>query len=363
MEQEPKLTLKQLNAKYQREYKARQKASNPEEYRQKHKKEMAEYRRKRNIAEASLNNKPSEPPKTIQLQPIDQVLPIKKKKQDKKKGRKIEEGIVPLFKKNNKHLSQSSIDDYIGKLNIINQLITDKPLDRIAKEQLIKLLEHKDFYKSVIEVNLKYLKNINEVITKLRTKYQNDSTFRNYINVLAVVLGRLPTHKAEYQQVAQINIDISKAYNEERDKHELKEEDNDKLIPSFEEKDIEENMKKVPNLYEKVIYALNMYLTRRLEIRSLVLATKEDNKDDNFLIVDKNNKPQKAIFNDFKTKGSVGAEIEEIPEQIKGLIKEYLDTTKIELGQYVLGQVKERRMVVAEGNFSSKVKSIFKKIY
>ena len=360
-----KLTLAQQNALHQRTFKAKQKAENPEEYRKQKTEEMRIYRQKRKEREASIapkTIKAPEPPKEVQLKPVKDLLPPKKKRGEKK-SKKIEEGVVPLYKKTNKHLSQSSIEDYISKLNTIHKLMTDKTLDSGSKGQLIKLLEHKEFYKSLIEVHLKYLKNINEVITKLRAQYQNDNTFRNYINVLAVVLGRLPTHKAEYQQTAQLNIELTKAYNEERNKNELKPEDEDKLIPSFDSKDIEENMQKLPNLYEKVVYSLNMYLTRRLEIRSLVLATKEENKEDNFLIVDKQNEPIKAIFNDYKTKGSRGSEEEVIPEQIKELIKDYLTTSKIKMGHYVLGQNKDRRMLVSEGNFSLKVKTIFKKIY
>lgn len=292
------------------------------------------------------------PQKTIELKPI-------------KKGRakKQETDIIPLHIKNpNAKLGQSSIDGYISKLNIINQLITSKPLDQPTKTQLIKMLEGKDFYQSVIEINMKYLKDINNVIKKLREEYQVDNTFRTYVNVLSVLLGRLKNYNKEYQQVAKLNIELVKGYNETRNENKLDEKDKGKIF-SFNEEDIKENINKISNITDKIIYVLSVYLPRRLEIRKLILSKENNDDKNNYLIVDDNNVASEAIFKEYKTYKKHKEQKDNIPDSIKVIIKEYLDNNKIKLGDYILGQEKDRRLLIDQSNFSKRIKRIFTKLY
>ena len=112
-----------------------------------------------------------------------------------------------------------------------------------------------------------------------------------------------------------------------------------------------------------MLYVLSVYLLRRLEIRTLILSDKEDDDTQNFLIVGKNNNPIRAVFNDYKTKHKGGREVVEIPDHIKNIVKEYLDTNKIKIGQYIFGQDKDKRMNISQTNFSNKVKVLFRNIY
>ena len=178
-----------------------------------------------------------------------------------------------------------------------------------------------------------------------------------------MLLSRIDDYKKQYQLAARVNIEFSKQYNDERDKHILAEEDKDKLI-SFSPEEINANLKKLTNITDKVIYALSVHLLRRLEIRYLRLAYQDDgDKTENYLIVDKNYYPIRAIFYIFKTSKKYKKETEEIPDEIKALIKEYLIVKKINIGDYVLGLDRNKKEMISQGNFSNKIKNVFNKLY
>ena len=358
------LTLNQQNALHQRTYKAKKKAENPEEYRKKRSEEMKIYRAKRKEREAHLNltnpqnTVAAEPKKTVELEPLENGP-----KRDKR-GRPPnaeKNRIIPLFKRTNKPLEKSTKEDYLSKLNIINKLMLKQPLSDIGKKEIIKALENKQFYASVLEINMKYLRNIDDVVQKLRDKYQNDNTFRGYINPLVVILGKLPHFSKEYQQLAKLNIKLSNEYSAERDKHIVKEKDKNKLI-SFSPQEIKDGIEKLTNLSDKAIYVLSVYFLRRLEIRTLILSLEEDDED-NVLVVDKHYNPIKVIFNKYKTHKVYKQQSIDVPQEIKGILKDYLVKNKIKAGEYVLGQVSDRNKFVAQGNFSNKIKDVFNKIY
>ena len=57
---------------------------------------------------------------------------------------------------------------------------------------------------------------------------------------------------------------------------------------------------------DQVIYALCMYLNRRLEIRLLKVASSNSSTTENLLVFDRNNMPVEAIFNEYKTSDKFG---------------------------------------------------------
>ena len=351
------LTYNQLNAKHQREHNARLRAADPEQYKKDQAEKMQEYRRKRKEREALLNPivKVEQPVRTIDL---TQFTPPKQKKGKKKD---ISNDIIPLHLRSNKELTENTINDYLSKLNIIQKLFLEVPLTGIQKAEIRKAIKGNPFDKSLIDMD--YLAEIEKVIKILREKYANDNTFRGYINAIAVLLSRIDDYKTQYQLAARVNIDFSKQYNDERDKHILAEEDKDKLI-SFSPEEIDANLKKLTNITDKVMYALSVHLLRRLEIRYLKLAYQDDgDKTENYLIVDKNYYHIRAIFYIFKTSKKYKKETEEIPDEIKALIKEYLIVKKINIGDYVLGLDRNKKEMISQGNFSNKIKTIFNKLY
>ena len=124
-------TLKEQNARHQREYKARQKEKDLTKWREQKKEEMREYRAKRKAEEEKLKPKKEEPIKTLDIKAIVDETNLKatnrrtatyQKKQNKTND------IVPLHTTRNTPLETSTIDEYIRKLNILHKLYIDKPL-------------------------------------------------------------------------------------------------------------------------------------------------------------------------------------------------------------------------------------------
>ena len=355
------LTYNELNAKHQREHNARLRSIDPEQFKKTQAEKMRLYRKKRIEREAILNPiiKIEEQVRTIDL---TQFTPPK---QTKGKKKAISNDIIPLHLRSNKEITEGSLNDYLSKLNIVHKIFVGISLSTTQKEEIRKAIKGKTFDKSLID--LSYFIDIAKVIKKLRETYAKDNTFRAYINAITVLLSRLEDYKSQYQIAARVNIEFSKQYNDERDKHIIAEEDKDKLI-SFSPEEIDANLKKLTNITDKVIYALSVHLLRRLEIRYLKLAYQDKSETDgdepeNYLIVDKNYNPVKAIFYIFKTSRKYKKETEEIPDEIKALIKEYLIIKKINIGDYILGLDRNKKEMISQGNFSNKIKTVFNKLY
>jgi hypothetical protein len=132
---------------------------------------------------------------------------------------------------------------------------------------------------------------------------------------------------------------------------------------SFTSEEINSNILKLKNIDDKIIYVLSVYFLRRLEIRNLILSLKEEDDNKNYMIVDENNNPIELIFNQYKTSRVFKKDKKDIPDEIKGILKEYLDKNKIQAGEYVLGQYKDKKKPIGQGNFSNKIKNVFNKLY
>jgi hypothetical protein len=359
MNSKTNLTYNELNAKHQREHRAKIRNADPEQFKKTQAEKMREYRRKRIERESLLKPivKVEEPIRTIDLTKFE-AQPVK---QTKGKKKAISNEIIPLHLRSNKEITEGSLNDYVSKLNIVHKLFVNIPLNTTQKEEIRKAIKSNKFDKTLI--NFSYFADIAKVIKKLRETYANDNTFRAYINAITVLLSRLDDFKKQYQLIAKVNIDFSKSYNEERDKHIIADEDKNKLI-SFTPEEINKNINKLTKIEDKVLYAFSVYLLRRLEIRFLKLEY-EDNDDENknLLIVDKKYNPSVVIFNEYKTAKVFKKQVVEIPDEIKALVKEYLITKKINIGDYVFGLVRNKKEYVSQGNFSTKIKTVFNKLY
>jgi hypothetical protein len=199
-------------------------------------------------------------------------------------------------------------------------------------------------------------------IEALHEKYPKTMTFRAYINAMVVVVARVPAFKKEYILLSKINVKYAKDYQIERSKNEIDAKDVGKLI-KFDEATIQENIQKIKSPMDQVIYALCMYLNRRLEIRLLKIALSNSSTTENLLVVDKNNMPVEAVFNEYKTSNKFGQQVVAIPESIKELIRDFIENSDIHLGMYLLGQQNDKRKEIGQGNFSKKIKDIFESVY
>ena len=359
MNMKPTLTYNELNAKHQRNHKAKLRSIDPEQFLKDQAEKMRKYRRKRKEREALLNpiEKVEAPFKTIDLTKYA-VEPIE---QNKGKKKAISNDIIPLYLRSNKEITEGTLNDYLSKLNIVHRLFTNTPLNTIQKTEIRKAIKGNKFDRSLIDTG--YFNDISKVIKNLRETYANDNTFRGYINAITVLLSRLDDLKKQYQLIANVNIEFSKSYNDERDKHIIAEKDVDKLI-SFTPEEINKNLQKLKTIDDKVLYAFSVYLLRRLEIRFLKLAY-EDNEDEkkNLLIIDKKYNPSVVIFNEYKTAKVFKKQVISIPDEIKALVKQYLTVNDINIGDYVFGLKRNKKEYISQGNFSTKIKTVFNKLY
>jgi len=351
-------TYNQLNAKYQRDHNAKLRAIDPDLFKAKQAEKMREYRRKRKERDALLHPivKVEEPIKTIDLT----KYVVQQEKQTKGIQKAISNDIIPLYLRSNKEITETTLNDYLSKLNIIHKIFADAPLNTSQKAEIRKAIKGNKFDKSLIDTS--YYNDISNVIKTLREKYANDNTFRGYINAISVLLSRIDDFKQQYQIIAKVNIDFSKSYNEERDKHIIADEDKNKLI-SFSPEEINTNIKKLQKIDDKLLYAFSVYLLRRLEIRFLKLSYEDNDKNENLLIIDKKYNPSVAIFNEYKTAKVFKKQVIEIPDEIKALVKEYLIKKNINIGDYVFGLERNRGELISQGNFSNKIKIVFNKLY
>lgn len=268
------------------------------------------------------------------------------------------------IKPKNLEKSNATIDGYIKKIQTIHEWITNKPLLDGVVLQIKKLYNNEKFTQAGLTSNMPYLKNPNIIINIIPKTYK-DNTIKSYLIPVSVILGKLKGFNKQYQQITGLAIEKNKNYVEIREKNVLQDKDTGKIIENFnDDKVMLENVDKIKSKKDKVIYVFAMRLQRRLEIRSLKLANSNTDFDDitNYLVVDENNNPIHCIFQDFKTMKNT-PDIEPIPENLKSIVKDYLDSSKIKIGQYVLGQQQDKRLVIDQANFSTKVKTIFKNIY
>jgi len=285
---------------------------------------------------------------------VQQAKPTKGKKKE------ISNDIIPLHLRSNKEITETTLNDYLSKLNIVHKLFVDNPLNTKEKAEIKKAIKGNSFDKTLISFS--YYNDIEALIKKLREIYANDNTFRGYINAIAVILSRIDDFKKQYQLIAKVNIEFSKNYNDERDKHIIADEDKNKLI-SFTPEEIKSNIDKLTKIDDKLLYAFSVYLLRRLEIRFLKLAYNDNDKNENLLIIDKKYNPSVAIFNDYKTAKVFKKQVIEIPDEIKALVKEYLIKKNINIDDYVFGLERNKQEIISQGNFSNKIKAVFNKLY
>ena len=108
-----------------------------------------------------------------------------------------------------------------------------------------------------------------------------------------------------------------------------------------------------------------LFPARRLEWR-LVKLTKETDLDklkdnDNYLILNAKNKV--VVFNEYKTKRKYKQQHFDIPKDLNKILDEYINQNGLNAGDYLFFLNRDKREVLNQSNFSSKVSNVFKKIY
>ena len=94
---------------------------------------------------------------------------------------------VPSYVTRDTKLEESSINNYMSKLNLINKLMTGAAFTGDVKREILKLLNSKVFDEKMLFDKMGYLDDVEKVINALRQKYSNDNTFNSYLIAYTVV--------------------------------------------------------------------------------------------------------------------------------------------------------------------------------
>lgn len=338
-----------------------------DEYRKKKNEEMRIYRAKRKAAEEAADPKPvvDIPKKTVVIPVINTNTKSANMKQPKGLKYKANKVIdtVPSYITRDTKLEPTTIDNYISKLNIINKLMVSNPLSSNVKNELLKLINSKSFDEKLLFDEMDYLNNVDKVIKSLREKYSNDNSFNSYMIAYAVVLSHIPSLRSDYLKITTLAKNLTKDIQSKRDENTT--DDPDKIIDMSNRQALLDNIEKLPNIKDKLIYALNVLIPpRRLEYR-FVIITDETNPEmlqdtNNYLIIRGN---WRFVFNEYKTAKSTAQQVISIPDDLKEILLNYIKSKKLNVGDYLFHLDRDKREIISEPNFSSKISKVFAKIH
>lgn len=301
-----------------------------------------------------------QPPTPLNIQEITEQKTNKKAKT---------EDIKPFYEKRKEPLTTSTIEAYINKTNLINKLFIKKSLSQEATEEIRKLLNNNDFNEDLILSQMTYINNdIEPTIQALRKHYKNDNTFRNYINILVVITSHLKTlNKSVYQTLTKLNIFLTQKYQDKRKDNEIEEADKDKII-DLDKSTILNNIKKLNNIKDRLIYGLYCLFPARREEWRLTKITTETNKEklndpsNNYLIISTN--PKQIIFNNYKTSKTHGQQYFNILDtDLNNIIDEYILNNGLLNGDYLFNLKCNKNRVISQPNFSHLISDVFFKVY
>lgn len=211
-----------------------------------------------------------------------------------------------------KGVSEKTAKDYISKISVIHKELSQDELD---KELLRKILlgDGTEEDEERILENMKYMKEVENLIETIKKKYENIQSCKGYMAPFLTLTSYLKIlNKMNYEK---IRIEFEKVYSEIieiRKENERPKTEN--LIDDFREETILELSKKLGS-DDKMIYQFyTLQPPRRNEDVSRIEIIKEGyekeklDKNKNYLVIDENNIAKEIIYNYYKTKKDYGTQ-------------------------------------------------------
>lgn len=342
---------------------------------QKHREAQKKYREanKNKIHDYNIKyNKTIKETKPIKEEPTPTPINIKEILTETKTNKRTKKNktneIIPSFKTRDENITQTTLNDYISKCNIIHRIFTNKILSKSLKVQLINLFNNNDFNEDLILSQMPYINNdIEPTINTLRTHYKNDNTFKTYLNILVVITSHLKTlNKSVYQTLTKLNIYLNEVITDKRKENKINKEDENKII-DLDKSAIITNINKLDNINDRLIYALySLFPARRLEWRlTKIILDETTNINDvkyNYLIL-KDGK-YKIIFNNYKTATTYGRQIFNIDNnELINILNDYIIKSKLLNNDFLFSLKTDKNKVISQSNYSHLISNVFKKVY
>jgi len=242
----------------------------------------------------------------------------------------IKNNIISLWEKRGyKNLKKETAEDYSIKIKRIHKEITN---NNININILLNILNNNydDNDISYIIKELYYLEN-NILINYLFDKYNNKTTIKTYLIPFSVICSYIEYYKKNniYNDIAKYIIKIGKEYDYERDNNSIKKTEINKIINNYNEEILLNNIEKLTNIENKIIYGLYTLIPpRRLEYSNMIILLENNefelSEDHNYLICDLDYNPKYFIFKNYKTSNVFGEQKILIPNTLSNFIREYL---------------------------------------
>jgi len=115
----------------------------------------------------------------------------------------------------------------MSKANILHRLFTGKTLPHQLEYESFDLFDDEYFDDSYIFDNMDYL---NTIFHTLKADCPNDTSFKSYLYVLAVITSHLPSSKDNYQTWTTLYTNVNKAVQDLRDENRLKDYEKDRKV-------------------------------------------------------------------------------------------------------------------------------------
>jgi hypothetical protein len=260
-----------------------------------------------------------------------------------------------------KGVSEKTAKDYISKISVIHKELSQ---DELEKELLRKILlgEGTEEDEERILENMKYMKEVENLIRTIKKKYENIQSCKGYMAPFLTLTSYLKSlNKMNYEK---IRIEFEKVYSEIieiRKENERPKTEN--LIEDFREETILELSKKLGS-EDKMIYQFyTLQPPRRNEDVSRIEIIKEGyekeklDKNKNYIVIDENNIAKEIIYNYYKTKKDYGTQTIRIKnENLKKTIQKDI----------LRHQKKEGDKLFKYGRadtFGNAIKRVFTKVY
>ena len=211
-----------------------------------------------------------------------------------------------------------------------------------------------------LKKNLKYLKNPQKFIDKIKEIYNNVSTQKGYIVPFVVLCRILKDDKMflkAHEYLSKQAMVLNEAYEAVRDDNVVSDEDAAKIITDYDKDALLANVDKLDKPLHKLLYALYVFTPpRRNEYQNILIVNYKSklDKDKNYILLNKKY-PEHFVFNNYKTADKYGSQKIVIPNELAKIIYNYIKENKLKSG--------DKLIILSVNNYIQNIKKAFKIVY
>ena len=235
------------------------------------------------------------------------------------------------------------------KIDELRDVISKVFNDNINDSDIIYLKKH-----------LKYLKQPNKFIDKIKEIYTNVSTQKGYIVPFVVLCRILKDDKMflkAHEYLSKQAMVLNEAYEAIRDDNVVSEEDAAKIITDYDKDALLANVDKLDKPLHKLLYSLYVFTPpRRNEYQNIFIVNYKSrlDKDKNYILLNKKY-PEHFVFNNYKTADKYGSQKIDIPPELAKIIYNYIKENKLKSGDKLIS--------LSVNNYIQNIKKAFKIVY